>query len=504
MIMYKCRTKKRLLPTAVILLSSSSSVCRFCCYGSTTQATKSRPESIKQMTHLQSLPKVAPLLGEAAIIDKESGRVYWQGGQQSLFHSTVGHTYFKNKSGLSRHVRSTFYSCILWMSLVRFLAQSILRNIQHLQSTIQSEKLRTFSRHMMRIVRIFLFVLASLPKFSRKFLFVIGLFYLIESYTCSTRKYLQNVSSPEDVESYLEAMKEQQPNVKWDIRCFHYEKRKVFCTLVMYDLWKFIFGKLKRNKQEERGKIGGDEEFVPLSPSIFSKKVVTHQTSQFYKFNSWEDETIGGIWKQSEATTSINSDFTKISMYKLLLFANSKARADYFVQQSKFVSKEGRKDVYAELSTQVEVHGYKPKLLLLKRKHGILRRIFSIQCYWMFTCLLLTVPFRVHFARHCDELHITLAKETSLEIKQDINASAPSNSRNSWFSYSRNWFTGAPPPIETAEEQDLKETTVSGDKPDDGRIEAQHEEQERQQQEEKLVVEHEVNTDDSVIKKPLK
>jgi len=80
-------------------------------------------------------------------------------------------------------------------------------------------------------------------------------------------------------------MKEQQPNVKWDIRCFHYEKRKVFCTLVMYDLWKFIFGKLKRNKQEERGKIGGDEEFVPLSPSIFSKKVVTHQTSQFYKFN---------------------------------------------------------------------------------------------------------------------------------------------------------------------------------------------------------------------------
>ena len=69
---------------------------------------------------------------------------------------------------------------------------------------------------------------------------------------------------------------------------------------------------------------------------------------------SWEDETIVGIWKQSEVATSINTDFTKISIYKLLLLANSKARADYFRQQSNFVSREGHNDVYAELSTKVE------------------------------------------------------------------------------------------------------------------------------------------------------
>ena len=42
-------------------------------------------------------------------------------------------------------------------------------------------------------------------------------------------------------------------------------------------------------------------------------------------------------------------------MYKLLLFANSKARADYFVQQQKFVNEEGgQKDTFAELSTKVQ------------------------------------------------------------------------------------------------------------------------------------------------------
>lgn len=50
----------------------------------------------------------------------------------------------------------------------------------------------------------------------------------------------------------------------------------------------------------------------------------------------------------------MNSDFTKISMYKLLLLANAKARSDYFLQQSNFVSREGQKDVFAELSTKVE------------------------------------------------------------------------------------------------------------------------------------------------------
>ncbi len=208
-------------------------------------------------------------------------------------------------------------------------------------------------------------------------------------------------------------------------------------------------------------------------------------------------------------------------MYKLLIFADSKARADYFVQQSKFVSQEGQKDLYAELSTKVEgkqkqkkqmmsavvkcflnnyrshnalcslllisfhfaidvnvtkftVQGYKPKILVLKRRHGILRKIFSIQYYWLFTFLLLTLPFRIHFARHCDELHITLAKETSTEIKQDTNGSSSISSRSSWFPSPRGWFSGVSSSV-SMKEQNLQETHIPEKEDDGGYIEAQKE-----------------------------
>jgi hypothetical protein len=36
----------------------------------------------------------------------------------------------------------------------------------------------------------------------------------------------------------------------------------------------------------------------------------------------------------------------------------------------------------------------------------------------MFTLMGLTVPFRIWFARHCDELRVTVAKETSTELKK--------------------------------------------------------------------------------------
>jgi hypothetical protein len=68
---------------------------------------------------------------------------------------------------------------------------------------------------------------------------------------------------------------------------------------------------------------------------------------------SWEDETIGGVWQQAQASTTVMAAFTKISLYKLLLFENKEARIDYFQQQSDFISREGKTDVYAEFSTHI-------------------------------------------------------------------------------------------------------------------------------------------------------
>ncbi len=160
-----------------------------------------------QKAHLQSLPRVSPLLGESAIIDKETGRVYWQGGEQSLFHATVGHTYLKNKAGLARHVRATLYSCILWMSVIKFLAKRVISDIDtylsHLNVITLSDRIRRCITFATNVLRFFLVCLTCLPKFHRSFLIVICICYFIESYTCSTRKYLSNVLLPDKVETYL-------------------------------------------------------------------------------------------------------------------------------------------------------------------------------------------------------------------------------------------------------------------------------------------------------------
>lgn len=75
----------------------------------------------------------------------------------------------------------------------------------------------------------------------------------------------------------------EKPCVKWDIRCFHYEKRKLLCMLLMVDLWKMLYNVLIEKNEREPGE--GEGDIIILQPSIFTKKVVTHQTIQYYKFN---------------------------------------------------------------------------------------------------------------------------------------------------------------------------------------------------------------------------
>ena len=86
----------------------------------------------------------------------------------------------------------------------------------------------------------------------------------------------------------------------------------------------------------------------------------------------------------------------------------------------------------------ISVEGFKKRLLVVKRSNGILRNLFSLQYYWLCTCLLLTVPYRVKFSKHCDEVHITLAKETSIEVNKNLET----HGRNSWFLSTKSWFAG--------------------------------------------------------------
>ena len=423
------------------------------------------------MSHLDSLSRIAPILGESAIIDKETGRVFWQGGRKSLFDSTVGHSYLSNQEeGVLRHVRATLFSCILWMSFIRFIAEWGLK--QSILTRLTETLIRPSQRFIdvvQILTRAMLFCLACLPRFSREFVVVIVVMYLLESHACNTRKYLDNaLSCPDEVESFMEGLREEKPCVGWQIRCYHYEKNWL-CLILLIDFWKYIFGLFQQQRKDKQD--GSD--LLPvddhaLGPSMFTRKVVSHQKKEFYQFGSYQDETIGGIWKQAQATTSVMAAFTKISVYKLLLFTDKRARVDYFKQQSNFISREGAKDEYAEFSTRVDgellisnrqcrcriipseyncltmhyiqtVQGYKERVLAVRPTRGA-QKLFQTHYFWLFTFLGLTVPYRIRFGKHCDCLRVAVVKETSAKNKTEIDPAVPS--KQSWFTSPLSWFGG--------------------------------------------------------------
>jgi hypothetical protein len=129
----------------------------------------------------------------------------------------------------------------------------------------------------------------------------------------------------------------------------------------------------------------------------------------------------------------------------------AKARDDYFKQQSTFVTKEGS-DEYTEFSTSIQgkwhaqfcgmllhvptltlfsktVKGFRRRMLAVRPVEGVpSTKLFRLHLFWIFTLIGLTVPYRIWFARHCDELRVTVVKETA--------SGKTGSSSWSWFSRS--------------------------------------------------------------------
>jgi len=66
-------------------------------------------------------------------------------------------------------------------------------------------------------------------------------------------------------------------------------------------------------------------------------------------------------------------------------------------------------------------------------------KLFRLKTFWLFTFLGLSLPYRIWFARHCDQLKVSVVKETY----------APAIDKSSTFS---NWFTSKPSNTEAPEE----------------------------------------------------
>jgi len=60
------------------------------------------------------------------------------------------------------------------------------------------------------------------------------------------------------------------------------------------------------------------------------------------------------------------------------------------------------------------VKGFRRRMLAVRPVEGVpSAKLFRLHLFWMFTLVGLTVPYRIWFSRHCDELRVTVAKETA-------------------------------------------------------------------------------------------
>ncbi len=118
------------------------------------------------------------------------------------------------------------------------------------------------------------------PQVNGKLLTAAIVLYILEAYTCSTRRYLANaISTPVELEAYVERLRQEPPVVTWKVRCFHYERRR-WISILSYLSVIVKFLTLKR--EEER--IDLEPSSVEPSPWMFTRKVVTNQAVSHFNY----------------------------------------------------------------------------------------------------------------------------------------------------------------------------------------------------------------------------
>lgn len=330
------------------------------------------------------LRAVSAVMGESAVVDKETGRIFWEGGSSSTLAESIAPK-LQSIMGIT-HMKATIMTVLLLFAAAGTIAH-ILRDLLH---AVFGDVPRPFFQ---TAVLSFTRTALLLPKLPRWFVVATAILYVIEAYFCSTREYL--VHAVDTVEAYIEQLRETAPVVEWKVRSFHYE------NLFESTLNKLL---LRQTKEDARG--------IPSSPSLLRWKRVTHTAKGYYRYVSCEDQTIAGVWKRATVLQRYRrAPLTKIVLTKTLLLRDAKARQDYFTQQRAFLATE-HSDDYAEFSNSVQVPGYQPRVLAV---HPGTRLLCTQTMFWLFTLAGLTVPYRRWLSAQCDEVRVRVVKETGTD-----------------------------------------------------------------------------------------
>ncbi|GAX23382.1 hypothetical protein FisN_15Lh098 [Fistulifera solaris] len=364
-------------------------------------------------------------MGESALIDKETGRIFWEGGISNTLTAMVGSKVRKLLQ--VHHLRATILSSILWIGIVRALAERW-----------------TVSDAANKALRLVQWTLLLLPRFDAWFLWIVALLYGIESYFCNTRQYLTHcIASAEELEAYLEQLREVAPRVEWKVRSFHYEIISPTLAKIVGALQNMTATSPLEQLSEEQALLANSTDTIVVTqrdvPAWMKRKKITNFTIGTYQYQDCIDKTLAGIWKRAKGyyyETSLAAPLSKITLSKLLVLSDGKTRRDYFKQQATFVSEHCQSDSMAEFATNIVIPGFKPRLLAIRHRldESLRARMalhfVSLPWFWCFTLLGLTAPYRFWFDDQCDELRVSVVKETSVEPRK---IGGLNNNKVPWF-----------------------------------------------------------------------
>jgi hypothetical protein len=406
---------------------------------------------------------ISAVMGESAVVDKETGRIYWEGGSSNTLVESIAPK-VRSVIGIP-HVKATLLSILLLLAVGGTVSQLVR---DWLPSMRAMADLNTDGRHRATaipatFVLMALHALLILPKVPRWFLIIVVTLYFIEAYTCSTHKYLLHIV--DDAESYIEQLRDQLPIVEWKVRSFHFENYVAVPFQLVRERLQQLLQLLSLSSVESSNNAVIPDTHQPSFPSLLHWKRVTHSATGYYNYTSCTDQTMVGVWKRAPIimrynptspttaeshvsnsttnnTTTTSSPpitpntaiipITKMVITKTLLLRDAKTRQDYFSQQKAFLRQE-HPDEYAEFSTNVYMNGFvnssrilallPSKSLLLHSSNSTSHKTLSHPqrwlvhryTYWFFTCIGLTVPYRRWLASQCDEVRVRIVKETGMD-----------------------------------------------------------------------------------------
>jgi TMEM151 family len=384
------------------------------------------------------------VMGESALIDKETGRLFWEGGSSTTLVESI-ESKVKSQIGVE-HLKATILTCTLLVALCGFLSVQI-------QDKLNRWTILDTCPSIYRLVATIFFssskfILQCIPKFDPIFIFLVYLVYMLESYGSSTRNYLSNaMHGPNEIEAYLREMKHVRPVIEFSVRCFHYENRNWMIP------FRGIYNAMRRAKQETS---------ISSQATMFSflsrKKVVSSVNKGCFNYQQCDDKTVVAVWKRARATvaTMVPSSkkfqdsgiaaapVIKLVLSKVVALADEKTRNEYLLQQRKFVRKYSQLDDYAEFATSIHYDQFKPRLLIVRspKTTSALKLTCSSWMFWLFTTFGLTVPYRIWLASNCDVLRLIMVKETSYELIDSVSTSWPGTKMIDTGSFSTEKQTG--------------------------------------------------------------